>query len=468
MLASLAEPTWQDEAVPTSTGSEQGPGAHVEADNFGVRCSGCGRTQPPDRQPTVMRWPYCVYCAAPLSMTRWVASPPAGLGPAPRIRRVEMPYLGPPRYGAVHPGWGFPPVAQLRDDIGDSNSVVGGSGAGNGGVDGSDNGIGNDSVGGNRVGSAAAREAARQLSEASLGHRLSAAISLTLATGVTCLASAAAEGWRFSLLLRGRTEVLPAKPVQASDAVVMVTSIAALVLAVLAVLASVAALSALYRASANHVNLRPARGPGAIAARLIVPVWNLYGAGQIIVEVVHLVFRPVDGIGRGTPRWMRRLVRVCWAAWVLNGAVVAAIAVFSFVPSLPWRLGKSDQFAVNLVEAHMTLNVLAAVTAILFAVTLAALRNEWFGGRPGRRSKWTVSAPVSTARNRQENISVSSSTADGACITADRVSSHVVGAVATGLHAASRVPASSDSPVSTGSRPSADSRTHSGQHRRRQ
>jgi hypothetical protein len=334
----------------------------ADAHRFGVRCSRCGRTQPPDRQPTVERWPYCVYCAAPLAVQRWVAAPPAGLGPPPRLRRTAAAYQGPPRYGLLHPGWGFPPIARLRTPEPTTEA------------------------------------SGESVFTAALGRRFTAAISLALAVFLVGLAAAASETWRFALLLRGRTEVLPARLVRASDFAVGMTSLAALVLTALAVPAFAAAMVACYRAAARRAGLQPARTAGQVAARFLVPGWNLFGAGQIVVEVVHLVFRPVRGIGRAAPRAVRRVVACCWITWAGAGVLATALAVLAILPA--WGASYSNQTAANLVEVHIVLDLVAAAAALLSAVTLALLRNEWVGERPGRRRKWVVAQAVSTARNQ--------------------------------------------------------------------
>lgn len=342
-----------------ATGAE---GGSAMAHPFGVRCSRCGRTQPPDRVPAVTQWPYCVFCAAPLALHRWVAAPPPGLGPAPRVHRVDAPYLGPPGYGAVHPTWGFPPVARLRVPVPSAGAV--GSGR-------------------------------------SLRIRFVAAIGLTLSAFVVCLAAAGAEAWRFTLLLRGRTEVLPARLVRASDAAVWLASLAAVVVVVAALAAVAVAMAGCYGAAAHRAGLRPARGAQDIAARFLVPGWNLYGAGQIVIEAMNLVFRPVRGIGRRPPRWLRRAVVWCWGAWVFAGVLATVLVVWGIWPVTPWGGPLGNQVAANLVEAHILLDVVAAIAAFLAAVVLAALRREWFGGRPGRAEKWTVAQPLSTAGNRR-------------------------------------------------------------------
>jgi hypothetical protein len=335
---------------------------NVDAHRFGVRCSRCGRTQPPDRQPSVSRWPYCVYCAAPLAVQRWVAMPPAGGGPALRVRRPAASYHGPPRYGGRHPGWGFPPIARLRSPDPSPGAVAGHAGF-----------------------------------DAALGRRFTVTIGLALAVFVVALAAAGSESWRYALLLRGRTEVLPATLVRASDFAVGATSLAAVLLSAAALLAFAVTMVACYRAAAWRAGVHPARSAGDIAVRFLVPGWNLFGAGQIVVEVMHLVF-PVRGVGRVAPRGVRRVVAWCWIAWAGAGALAAALAVLSMLPM--WGVTYSNQTAANLVEAHIVVDLVAAAAALLSAVTLALLRAEWTGERPGRARKWVVAQPISTPRNR--------------------------------------------------------------------
>lgn len=338
-------------------------GGSAVAYRFGVRCSRCGRTQPPDRRPTVASWPYCVFCAAPLVVRRWVAAPPPGLGPAPRVHRADAPYSGPPSYGAFPPAWGFPPVARLRLPPDSKADPPAGS-------------------------------------DGSLRLRFVAAIGLTLSAFVVCLAAAGAEAWRFALLLRGRDEVLPARLVRASDAAVWLASLAALLVAAAAMAAIAVAMAGCYRAAAYRAGLRPARSAEDIVARFLVPGWNLYGAGQIVVEVMRLVFRPVRGIGRHPPRWLRLVVAWCWGAWVSAGLLATALVVWGIWPVTPWGSAYGNQMAANLVEAHVLLDVVAAIAAFLTAVVLAALRREWFGGRTGQTLTWAVAQPVSAPSNR--------------------------------------------------------------------
>jgi hypothetical protein len=154
---------------------------------------------------------------------------------------------------------------------------------------------------------------------------------------------------------------------------------------------------ACYRAAARRAGVQPARTAGQVAARFLVPGWNLFGAGQIVVEVMHLVFRPVRGIGRAAPRAARRVVACCWIAWAGAGVLATALAVLAILPA--WGASYSNQTAANLVEVHIVLDLVAAAAALLSAVTLALLRNEWVGERPGRRRRWVVAQAVSTARN---------------------------------------------------------------------
>jgi hypothetical protein len=106
----------------------------------------------------------------------------------------------------------------------------------------------------------------------------------------------------------------------------------------------------------------------------------------------------VRGIARAAPRAARRVVACCWIAWAGAGVLATALAVLAILPA--WGASYSNQTAANLVEVHVVLDLVAAAAALLSAVTLALLRNEWVGERPGSRRRWVVAQAVSTARNQ--------------------------------------------------------------------
>jgi hypothetical protein len=329
------------------SGSPSGPPGSRQTEDerrFGVRCTRCARTQPP-----LPRGVYtCVYCGAPLALRRWVAHPPPGVGPRRRIRLLRRPYAGPPSYGGAHPAWGFPPV------IWRSATVTGEE---------SD-----------------ARSAPRV-------RGLRTVAALALLTGVACVAAAAAEGWRFALLLQGRTLVLDGHQVRASDVLVVAAGIAALVLGALTALLALRPLIALHRAAAQRAGLEPSRTPAGLLARLVVPGWNLYGAGQVLAEIASLLRRTGGGRRRST----RVTVPLWWLAWVANGLLVLATLILAF--------GRSEQLMADTVELHIAVDLAGSVVAGLFAAVLLSFERAWSGRGSHRYAGWAVRPPESSARN---------------------------------------------------------------------
>ncbi len=217
---------------------------------------------------------------------------------------------------------------------------------------------------------------------------LPAAVVLAVATSAACLAAAGAETWRFALLLAGRTVVLAGGPVQASDVLVGVTASAALILGASTALLALPLLANLHGAAAALAGLRPSRSRSSVVARLVVPGWNLYGAGQVLMETG----RSLRAAGR-RDRGIRRMIALWWLAWLANGLLVLAALILAF--------GRSNQQMADTVELHIAINLVAALVAALFAAILLSLAGALAGGRGRRYVGWAVQPPASTARNRR-------------------------------------------------------------------
>lgn len=317
--------------------------AEAESDRrrFGTRCPRCARTQPPAAGRLS-----CAYCGAPLPVRRWVAHPPPGAGIPRRARLLRRPYAGPPGYRGGHPTWGFPAVTW-------------------------------------RGATVAPEGAPRE-------PRVRGPVVVVVLAGLTalaCLVAAGAESWRFALLLAGRTRVLDGGPVRASDTAVGIAGTAALVLGVVTALVALPALVTWHRASALRAGFSPARSGPAVLARLVVPGWNLYGAGQVLMEITGMLAGS-DSRRRGA----RVTVPLWWLAWVGNGLLTVATLVMAF--------GRSNQMMADTVEMHIALDVVAALVAALFAAAIGSLWRSWTGRGAGRYDGWSVRPPVSTARNR--------------------------------------------------------------------
>lgn len=342
----------------------------------GLRCWNCRSVQPPVSGP--YRTGHCVFCGAGLGPApvsgpvRWVAARPPGAPAAPR-RTVPPPYLGPPRY-RERPRWGFVPSIWMT-----------------------------------RTGTPTPDHPApvRQLRSVALLGR---------ATAVICLLAAGFEGWRYVLLVRGRTEVLSAIEVQLSDALVTATGWAALMMALVTAATLIITSLRLERHGQARAGVGPARPGWQRLLMLVVPGWNLYGAGAVLAEIDALLAldpsaapptppndrlrwrtrelptvtipttapgallttapgaAPGAAPGGGAPavgpepqhRSPGRLVTWWWVVWVVNGGVTLWAAVGGL-------LGGDLQSRANLVAVHVLLSVLAAAVALL----TVAVMDRW-------------------------------------------------------------------------------------------
>ncbi len=307
-----------------------------------LRCLHCGMPQPvasvgPSR---------CVSCGAPLQ--RWVAHPPPVAGPARTNRTVatprsSLPYLGPPSYRGGHPRWSFPPVVwkELPEPpVEQPRSPV---------------------------------------------PALRRAAWLAVVTAVAAAGAAGAEIWRFVLMLRGRTEVLSGTAVLSSDVLVAAMGLAVVVAALATAVVAVPALIRAHRLAAHRAGRAPSRSPAAVAVRLLVPVWNVYGAGQIAVEIDRMLLSGLPAeerdqrTSRVTPLW--------WSAWVVSSVLVCV--------TLARGLGDSLQAIADTVELHIALDFVAVVVAVLTALMFRRFATL-LAGRRNPLSGWVVRPPAPT------------------------------------------------------------------------
>ena len=315
----------------------------------GAFCARCGRRQPPGQWATT-----CVHCGYPLPVTRWVAHPPAGAPRGPRTVR-RRPYAGPPTYRGRPPTWGFPTVAWRRATVSNSDGVA---------------------------------EPSRFL--------LRLAGWLAVLTALACLAGTVAEFLRWMLMLRGRTEVLPASAVAASDLFVTVAAAVAASAAVVTVVVAVPVLVRTHRAAERRIGYGASRPSAAVLARLIVPGWNLYGAGQVLAEIDGRLDNPDGATADADRPRPGRLVIVWWCAWVVNGLLVLITMARAF--------GGSLQAVADTVELHIAVNAAATVVAALSAAVL--WRFARLLGRPDPLTGgWRVAPPAPTRGGQPSTVS---------------------------------------------------------------
>lgn len=325
-----------------------------------VRCLRCTRTQPP-LPPGVHD---CLYCGATLPLQRWVASTPPpftlppGLRPRPAAGNTRR-YTGPPSYGTAHPRWGMPPLRWVWHDD-----------------------------------SPAAPTAVPPI----LALRLTSLIAAVVA--VICALAAVAEGYRFALMLRGRTQVLSGAAVERSDLWVGLTGWLALLGCIAVCAIAVPTIKAAHRAAIIRAGQQPARSNADVWRCLAIPVYNAHGAGLILTETDDALRQAApqapDKPGAGTPAVHRprlhSLVGWWWLAFALSTALALAVLIRS--------LGKSPQAIADSVELHIAVNAAAAIVLGLTALVAARFTRAFAGPRRSRYAGWTVLPPEPT-RARQ-------------------------------------------------------------------
>lgn len=189
-------------------------------------------------------------------------------------------------------------------------------------------------------------------------------------------ASAAAEGWRYGLVVAGRTELLPAATVALSDSAVVVTGVLAPLVSLVAAVTVATWLLRARHAAAERSGHRDTRRPWTVLAGALVPVVNLAQAGVLVSELAAELGERV----RPT------LVRAWWAAWALSG-------VLAVLPWL-WRLQGTVQAQADAILLGGVSAAFAAVTAGLTA-RLVREGTEVLGA-PARRAprRWVASVPA--------------------------------------------------------------------------
>ena len=322
-----------------------------------VRCGRCNVLQP----PSAGGYRRCVACGTPLQ--RWVAHPPAGARTSTVTRSPpgERPYFGPPAYRGGHPRWSFGPMVWHElppTDAGEPHDDP--------------------------------------------TNALRWTGWLCVVTAVAALVAAGAETWRFVLMMQGRTLVLSASVVGASDVIVAISSVMVAAVALVTAAVAVPALVRTHAAAARRVGRAPARRPRDIVLRLVVPGWNVYGAGQIVTEIdrtldhQRVLSRQAGLLDESAPpvtgpaaARASLLTVLWWLSWIISaGLIIAAIAR---------GLGGSLQAIADTVELHIAVDLLAVVVAGLGAAVVFRFA-RLLTDRPGEYEHWVVQPPEPTRR----------------------------------------------------------------------
>lgn len=211
----------------------------------------------------------------------------------------------------------------------------------------------------------------------------SAAPGLLVLVGALLGVAAVAELFRYGILLHNRTRLVGQRTLVASDALVLFAEIASVVIGIAAAVASACWLVSRRRAMFERSGTRDPRSVRAIFVGSLVPVLSLVMPGVFLTELV-------DARGRTDRDRLRVLVRVWWAAWVVNWALV-------LVASL-WRLRDSLQAQANGVLFSAILALVAASVAFL---TIHLMRRidglGWRGIKRKAPTRWVAAIPRTAA-----------------------------------------------------------------------
>ncbi|HET9138030.1 DUF4328 domain-containing protein [Actinophytocola sp.] len=247
---------------------------------------------------------------------QWVATPPPGSAPATPPRRRPGRYQGPPSYSSP-PRWGFPALAWRWPT----------------------------SVPGTPTRAPATVDQVRSLARQ--------AVPMLWVVAVTALIAAAAEIWRYVLLVQSRTAALSRATVEFSDGLVGTGAVLCIAFALVAACLTVWWLLAARSAAADLAGVGPARPSWQVLVGLVIPGVNLVVPGSALAELEHTVLRrPVEQRPRPS-----RLVLAWWVAWWVSGLLCTA--------ALLWRLRTGVQAQADGVLLHALTYLAAAVVAVL-------------------------------------------------------------------------------------------------------
>ena len=313
-------------------------------------CHRCGLAVPVAGPP--LTW--CPRCAGVLSAptdraarVSWVAHPPPGARPP---RAVPRPPPGPtPRYHDV-PRWGLHDGWARRRDA------------------------------------AWAELDDAQRPEERLAARGQVLQVLLVTVAVAAGAGVLAEGFRYALALRGRTQLLGATTVALSDAAVITTGLLAPIFAVAAAVLAARWLLAARAVAAARAGVRETRRGWVVVAGVLLPVVNLVAPAVWLAELeARLRTRP-GSRPDPAPR-PSRLLLAWWTSWAASQALVLVVVGIRV-------LGDSVQAQASSIVAAAWSDLAAVVCAVLAVVLLRRLGAELDDGprRTGRR--WIASVPA--------------------------------------------------------------------------
>lgn len=210
-----------------------------------------------------------------------------------------------------------------------------------------------------------------------------AASGLLLLVVALLVLAAFAELFRYGILLYNRTRLVSQTTLVLSDALVLFAEVASVCIGIAAAVASVCWLVDRRRSIFDRAGVRDPRSARGIFVGSLVPVLSLAMPGVFLTELV-------DVRGRADQGRLRVLVRIWWAAWVANWALVLAATL--------WRFRDSLQAQANGVLFSAFVALIAAVVAVLTLVLMRSVDGlRWRGGARAAPTRWVVAVPGATA-----------------------------------------------------------------------
>lgn len=222
-------------------------------------------------------------------------------------------------------------------------------------------------------------------------HAHSARPVLLAATTVLVLA-ALAELWRYFVLLRSRTELLPARTVAISDSMVLAAGVLAPVVVVIAVIICTLWLIRARAAAATRLERRDPRSPRSVVVAVVVPVWNLVMPGVLLTELERAIDTELERAISTTTSPLSRLLRAWWVSWVVSVLLAAGVWLL--------RLRHTVQAQADGVLLAALSDLVAAGTVVLTYLLVARCTEAISGGTARKRSRhrrWVASVPATAA-----------------------------------------------------------------------
>ena len=202
---------------------------------------------------------------------------------------------------------------------------------------------------------------------------------LLIGAATALVLAALAELWRYLLLLRSRTELLPAGTVRISDSLVITAGVLAPVVVVVAVVTCTLWLIRARQTAAARLGRRDARSARAQVLAVVVPGWNLVMPGVLLTELE----RDTKAAGPS------RLLRAWWLGWVVSVALAVGVWLL--------RLRHTVQAQADGVLLAALSDLVAAGTVVL-TLLLVVRCTEALGGATVRArsssKRWVASVPT--------------------------------------------------------------------------